>query len=333
MGKREEKKRLIQIAKNLKGRRVLVVGDVMLDQFIYGTVERISPEAPVPVVAVEKDLYRLGGAANVAANLNALGAHAFLAGVIGKDAGAAQVSDLCQEQGIRADGLVPTQSRFTTIKTRIIAHHQQVVRFDRENSTKLSKRTVDRLIDRIDSHLNEIDAIIVSDYGKGVIEKNLLDFLRKVRRKTGMIVAVDPKVGNYKHYRNLTLMTPNHHETGQMIERKFPNTDKAVEQAGRTLRRKLGLESLVVTRGEEGMTLFFDKDQTAHIPTRARQVFDVTGAGDTVIATLTLALASGAGLYEAAEVANYAAGIAVGKLGTATTDIKELTHAITRGGQ
>ena len=328
---KDAKKRLIEIARNLKNGRVLVVGDLMLDQFIHGHVERISPEAPVPVVHVNDDHFRLGGSANVAANLNALGAKAELCGVIGKDEGGAMVCQICRDMGVGIEGVVATAQRDTTIKTRVIAHNQQVVRFDRESTTPLPKRVRDKLVEAVIERIDADTAVIVADYGKGAIGKTLLDTLRSVRKKYGTIVTVDPKVGNYRHYRGMTLMTPNHHETGEMIGRKIANESDAVISAGRALIRKLFLESLVITRGEEGMTLFMDRDRHLHIPTRAQQVFDVTGAGDTVIAVLTLALVSGAKLDEAAEVANYAAGLVVGKLGTATTSEKELTQAIRRG--
>jgi len=331
MIKTATKKRLLQLAGRLKSGRVLVVGDVMLDQFIYGTVGRISPEAPVPVVKVERDVFRLGGGANVASNLTAFGAQAVLCGLIGQDTGGEELCNICEEQGIGADGLVYTRKRSTTIKTRIIAHHQQVVRFDREQTETLNKRLVDRLIQRVEEFIPDINSVIISDYGKGVITKGLLDYLRKAKRKHKLVVAVDPKVGNYSHYKNATFMTPNHHEAGQMLGKKINNDDQSIAKAGKTLMRRLSLDSIVITRGEGGMTVVTDKSGPLHIPTRARQVFDVTGAGDTVIATLTLALSVGASLFEAAEIANYAAGVVVGKLGTDTTNVSELKKAIQRG--
>ena len=311
--------------------RVLVIGDMMLDQFIYGQVERISPEAPVPVVKVEKDILRLGGSANVAANLKTLGARVELCGIVGKDNSGHSILDLCNEQGIGTDGLVRTAQRNTTIKTRIIAHHQQVVRIDRENSIRLPKRLCKRIIHRLEKLVPDTDAVIVSDYGKGVIGKLLLDYLRTVKREKETIVNVDPIVGNSRYYKKMSLITPNHHEAGQILGKKLPNEDSAIVRAGQSILKKLMLDALVITRGEEGMTLFEDSKKPIHIPTRARQVFDVTGAGDTVIAALTLAMAGKANLRESAELANYAAGVVVGKLGTATTDLKQLVDAINRG--
>lgn len=331
MRTKEEKKKLVAVTRKLKTGRILVVGDLMLDQFIYGSVDRISPEAPVPVVHVDKDHYRLGGCANVAANLKAFGADVELYGVIGKDEGGRKLLEICREHGIGTKGLVVTAQRSTTIKTRIIASHQQVVRYDREERQPLSKRLSDRLLAPLDAHLAPGSAVIVADYGKGVVGKALLDRLRLYRKRMGIIVAVDPKVGNYRHYKGMTLMTPNHHEAGEMIGRKIPNESDAVVSAGKKLISRLSLDSLLITRGEEGMTLFSESEGHKHIPTRAQQVFDVTGAGDTVIATLTLALVSGASLFEAADVANHAAGLVVGKLGTATTTIKELVEDIWRG--
>ena len=331
MTKSAESKKLLQVIRKLKTGKVLVVGDVMLDQFIYGKVERISPEAPVPVVKVDDDIFCLGGSANVAANLRALGANVQLCGVIGNDIGGEMIINLCDELGIGSEGLVYSRRRKTTIKSRIIAHHQQVVRFDREDLTNFHKKLLDRLIQRVEKFIPEIDAVIISDYGKGVVAKALLDYLRKVKRKTGLLVAVDPKVANFKYYRGMSLMTPNHHEASEMIGRKINNDNPSVEKAAKTLLNKLSMDLIVITRGKEGMTLISKKGGPFHIPTRAKQVFDVTGAGDTVIATLTLALSRGASLYEAAEVANYAAGVVVAKLGTATTDQNELSTAIQRG--
>jgi len=331
MTKAADSKKLIKIAKKLKTGAILVIGDVMLDQFLYGKVERISPEAPVPVVMVDDDIYRLGGSANVANNLRSLGADVQLCGVIGNDNGGEKIISICDDLGIGSEGLIYSRKRKTTIKTRIIAHHQQVVRFDRENSNKFHKKLFDRLIQRVEEFLPGIGAVIISDYGKGLIGKPLLDYFRKLKRKDQILISIDPKVGNFSYYKGMSLMTPNHHEAGQMLGRKIENNDIAVEKAAKQLLRKLALDSIVVTRGEEGMTLVSKEEGAFHIPTRAKQVFDVTGAGDTVIAVLTLALCCGANLYEAAEVANYAAGVVVGKLGTATTNIDELSAVIRRG--
>lgn len=323
-----EKKRLLEILKTFSNGRVLVVGDIMLDQFIYGTVERISPEAPVPVVQVEEEVFRLGGAANVAANLNTLGAEVILCGVLGEKIWGDEVIKMCSGLGINIDGIVRSDERNTILKTRIIAGHQQVVRFDKEVSKPASKNLTARIVESIKKLEGRFDAVIVSDYGKGIIGKTLLDYLRKLKSEKNLPVTVDPKVGNFHHYRGLTLMTPNQLEAGQMLGRKIINEPGPILEGGRALLKKLSLESLVITRGEEGMTVLPDEKSHIHIPTRAQQVFDVTGAGDTVIATLTLGLACGAKLVHAAEVANYAAGIVVGKLGTATTDVKELARAI-----
>jgi len=330
MKKSTVSKKLLQVINKFESTRILVVGDVMLDQFIYGKVDRISPEAPVPVVKIDQDIFHLGGGANVASNLQALGADVQLCGVIGDDNGGRSIINICQELGIGSLGLVTSRQRKTTIKTRIIAHNQQVVRFDREDMTIFHKRLLDRLIKKVSDLIPEIDAIIVSDYGKGCVGRALLDLMRNILKKSDILVAVDPKVDNFNHYKGMSLMTPNHHEAGEMIGRKISNDDRSVERAAKFLLRKLSMESIIITRGNEGMTLVSKRDGPFHIPTRARQVFDVTGAGDTVIAVLTLALSNGASLYEAAEVANYAAGVVVGKLGTATTNLQELSVAIQR---
>ena len=328
---KDEKKRLVEITRHFAGLRILVLGDVMLDQFIYGGVERISPEAPVPVVKVDDELYRLGGAANVASNLTALGAHVELCGLIGNDYGGEQVTEIGSKAGIGIRGMVKSAKCPTTIKTRIIAHNQQVVRFDREGNGAVSKRTRDRLIEQASNLIAETDAVIVSDYGKGAIFKALLDLLRKRRGERDLIVSVDPKIGNIRHYRGMTIMTPNQHEAGQVIGRRIRNTDDEMAKAGNIIRKRLALDSLLITRAGEGMTLISHDTDPVHIPTAARQVFDVTGAGDTVIATLTLAMATGAPLVDAARVANFAAGVVVGKLGTATTDVREIAQTIRKG--
>jgi rfaE bifunctional protein kinase chain/domain len=326
------KKKLAGLVSRFTSGRVLVVGDVMLDQFVYGSVERISPEAPVPVVKVDRETFRLGGAANVAANLAALGANVSLCGMIGGGVWGEEVVRLCDEGKIATDGLLKNLRARTTLKTRVIAHHQQVVRFDRESKSPLSPAMAKKLLAVIERLIESHDAIIVSDYGKGLVGKTLLDALRAAKKKRGLVVAVDPKIENVRHYKGMSIITPNQHEAGQMLGRKVVNQDGPVEIAGRALLRKLSLDSLLITRGEGGMSLFVGKDRREHIPTRAQQVFDVTGAGDTVIATLTLAMACGATVIEAAEIANFAAGIVVGKLGTAVTSSKELKQAITRGG-
>ncbi|MDP8224957.1 MAG: D-glycero-beta-D-manno-heptose-7-phosphate kinase [Candidatus Lernaella stagnicola] len=323
----ERKKHLQQIVKRFGDARVLVIGDVMADQYVWGDVERISPEAPVPVVRVKRVGHMLGGAANVADNLRKLGVRVSLCGVIGNDETGAKVRDMLAGVEIER-GLLVSKERDTTVKMRVVAHNQQVVRIDTENPETIGGRYRKRIVEAFKAMMPELDAVIVSDYGKGVIDKNLLDELRKAARKYGVRVAVDPKIRNMAHYRAFTTMTPNHHETGEALGIKLTNVDKEIHAAGRRLRRKLRLESLVVTRGEEGMSLFFGDDKIIDIPTMAREVYDVTGAGDTVIATLTCALAVGANLHDAALIANFAAGLVIAEVGAASVSGKQLQAAI-----
>jgi D-glycero-beta-D-manno-heptose-7-phosphate kinase len=323
----ERKKRLLGMIKGFADARILVVGDVMADHYLWGQVDRISPEAPVPVVRVRREDHLLGGAANVAANLRELGAKVSLCSVIGEDeAGRRLLTGLA---GIDVDGLVfSAKERSTTVKIRVVAHSQQVVRVDWEDSEFVGVKYRNKMIEGLAAKMPDLDAVIVSDYGKGVVDKTLLDGIRQLARRHKVLVAVDPKIRNMPHYRGFFTMTPNHHETGEALGIKLENTDKAVHAAGKRLRRKLRLNSLVVTRGEEGMSLFTGDDQVVDIPTVAREVFDVTGAGDTVIATLACGLAAGATLHEAALIANFAAGLAIAEVGTASVTAAAVAAAI-----
>lgn len=299
--------------------RILVAGDLMLDRFLYGTVERISPEAPVPVVEVEREVKRPGGASNVALNILAMGGRASLAGVTGEDSAAAELEELLVKAGCGTNGLVADPGLRTTEKTRVIALHQQVVRFDREGGAPISSRAMELLVKAIGEEARGADAIIISDYGKGVV----CDAISAAVRAAGLVCAVDPKPKNFDFYRGATVITPNTKETEEMTGIR-PSTGEAALRAGTALMDRLGTESILVTRGEKGMTLVEKNGGYHHIPTRARDVFDVTGAGDTAISIYTLALACGADALEAAVLANLASGIVVGKLGTATVTVAEL---------
>lgn len=324
----DQKKRLLDIIRRFSSARVMVVGDVMADHYVWGEVERISPEAPVPVVRVAREEVLLGGAANVAANLQALGAQARLLGIVGQDDRAAQLRGILAAAGIDSTMLLGLVERPTIVKTRVIAHNQQVVRVDWEHDEPLKVKHRKLLLEMLAAQAPHLDAVIVSDYGKGVIDKSLLDQLRRLSRRHGVTVAVDPKIRNMPHYHGFTTMTPNHHETGQALGIKLANRNAEVHQAGRRLRKKLRLDSLVVTRGEGGMSLFFGENEVVDIPTVAREVYDVTGAGDTVIAALTCGLAVGAGLHEAAQIANHAAGLVIAEIGTASAAAAEVARAI-----
>ena len=303
------------------GKTVLVVGDVILDQFTWGRVQRISPEAPVPVVEVIEETDRLGGSGNAAANIRSLDGWPITIGVIGRDQAADRLISLLDELGIDSRHLVPDDRR-TTLKTRIIAHGQQVVRTDREDCTAVSTETNDALRDRFMDTLPQADAVVVSDYDKGVVTAELLGSVLPEARKADVPVFLDPKVHHAEYYRPTTLIKPNNREAELLTG--IALVDRAsLEEAGKRLLDRFGCPYILITRGEDGMSLF-GKDEVHHLRTAAREVFDVTGAGDTVIACLAMAAAGGASMDEAALLANHAAGLVVGKVGTASVSREEL---------
>jgi len=322
---------------------VLVVGDLILDEYIWGEVQRISPEAPVPVVWANKRTYLPGGAANVAVNIRALGGRASLVGVIGKDKHKDALLSELKKRRINTVGIFMESGRHTTLKTRIIAGHQQVVRLDWEDTNSLT-RTLNRGIIRfIQKNIDKYDAIIIEDYGKGVINMHLLEELIQLAHAHKKIITVDPKEEHFQYYRGVTSITPNRRELENAIRNlkikdtanKFQlNSDKLfsdrdIDLAAREILEYLGLESLLVTLGEEGMKIFQRGLRKGHgIPTVTQEVFDVSGAGDTVISAFTLGLSCGASKLQAAHIANLAAGIVVGKVGTATTTRKELLERL-----
>ena len=316
--------RVEEILSRFSGKTILIVGDVMLDEFIWGKVGRISPEAPVPVVEVVEETYRLGGSGNVAANIRDLDGIPIPIGVVGRDVAAERVGDLLNEAGIETYGLVRAD-RPTTLKTRIIAHSQQIVRADRESKKPLSPGLNRDLAGLFLQYLPQAAAVIVSDYDKGVVNGELLSAILPQARSAGVPVLLDPKVHHADYYRPVTLVTPNHSEA-ELLTGSAIDSEPALEEAGRRLLQRFECEYVLITRGEEGMSLFSASKGAGshHLPTFAREVFDVTGAGDTVIATLALAYAGGATMEEAAVLANHAAGIVVGKVGTATVSRPEL---------
>jgi D-beta-D-heptose 7-phosphate kinase/D-beta-D-heptose 1-phosphate adenosyltransferase len=315
------RRRVEQLLNRFAGNTIVIVGDVMLDEFIWGKVGRISPEAPVPVVEVLDETYRLGGSANVAANIRGLEGTPIPIGVLGRDSASDRMLALLKQSGIDVSGLV-RDDRPTTVKTRIIAHNQQVVRTDRESRKALSPQLNADLASAFLLHLPQANAVIVSDYDKGVVNRELLSAILPKARSAGVPVFLDPKVHHADYYHPITLITPNQREaellTGTAIE-----DVRGLEAAGRKLLAKFECEYALITRGEEGMSLF-NGSGSQHLPTFAREVFDVTGAGDTVIAMLALARAGGATMEESAILANHAAGIVVGKVGTATVSQSEL---------
>ena len=331
-----------KIVSSFNKKTVLVVGDLILDEYIWGNVERISPEAPVPVVKVDKREYRPGGAANVANNLSSLGAKVYLIGAIGNDDKAELFLDELKKRKIDTSGIFVDKERRTIVKTRVIAQHQQVVRVDWEDTSSVKSEMVSRFTSFINNKLDKVDGLIVEDYGKGVITPDLLeDIVGIKKKKKGFIVTIDPKEDNFDLYKGATAITPNKVETENAIRhlkikkntlRAIKSdklvTDSQIDFAGRELLNYLGLDALLMTLGEHGMRIFQSGKKSVHIATVAQEVFDVSGAGDTVIAAFTLSLASGADMVESAHVANYAAGIVVGKVGVSVTDQKELLNRI-----
>jgi rfaE bifunctional protein kinase chain/domain len=316
------------LLRSLAGQRVMIVGDVMLDHYTFGSVSRISPEAPVPVLEVNEERYLLGGAGNVALNIVALGGVATMIGVIGADRDGEALNGLLGASDVRT-ALVHDDRRRTTRKTRIIAQNQQIVRVDREDGSPLAKSVVEDLLEIIRNHGQQHDIIIVSDYGKGVVNPTIMAALRAIKRQDGSAprILVDPKPMNYHLYRGVDILTPNAKEAseGAGIPCLWPDGPARVGQA---LFDRLDCRALLITLGAQGMALFQGRGNACHIPTFARKVFDVTGAGDTVIATLALALAAGAPLMRAAILANHAAGIVVGQVGAATPTIDGLRQAM-----
>ncbi len=306
---------------------VVVWGDVMLDEYWWGSVERISPEAPVPVVSVEKQGLKLGGAANVALNIKSLGGTARIVGVIGEDRAADGLTGLLGEHGLDTDGLVPIADRPTTVKTRIVAHHQQVVRADRETTEEIQGQHSDRVFAAYCAAMENAAGVIISDYGKGVVNGPLLERVIDWARSQDRFVVVDPKDTHFFSYRQVTTLTPNHHEAGFVAGRRLRDND-AVRSVGFELLKRLDAESLLITLGERGMALFEPPSKMTLIPTVADQVFDVTGAGDTVIATVAMCLAAGGSMLEAAYTANIAAGQVIREIGTAQTTAAAIRKAI-----
>ena len=323
--------RAAELVARMEGRRVVVYGDVMLDEFVWGDVTRISPEAPVPVVDIRRESVHLGGAANVLANLRALGARADVVGVIGDDRAGERVRAELRESGAAAESLIVEEGRPTTVKTRIIAHNQLVVRADRERRTPVEGRAAERIIQALGELLEGADALVISDYDKGAVTPGVLADVLPAARAAGVPALVDPKIRNFDAYRPATLVTPNHHEALRLTG-AVDDTDEGMAAAARAIRARLGCESVLITRGERGMMLLEGDGEPTYVSTAAREVYDVTGAGDTVIATLAAALASGATLLEAATLANHAAGVVVGKVGTATASAAELLASFGSGG-
>ena len=316
--------------------RILVIGDLMLDEFLWGKVTRISPEAPVPVVDIQRRAAYPGGAANVARNLASLGAQTALAGIIGDDDPGRQLVEILRGENIATDSVHATASRPTTHKTRVCAitrqlhdhldieDQQQIVRVDNESRAPLDAASKTWLFDRLRVEIASHDAIILEDYAKGLIDQELVTLVITEAKKRGKIVAIDPNPNNPFDWSGATVLKPNRKEAFQSVNMAFSTDEEAILRAGATLQKRHAVRDVLITLGEAGMLLLEEGQKPYHTPTRAQEVFDVSGAGDTAIAAFTLALAAGASGIEAAEIANHAAGVVVAKLGTATLNVQEL---------
>ena len=309
------------------GRRLLVLGDLMLDHYLWGSCERISPEAPVPVVDVHRESSSLGGAGNVAANLAALGAEPVLVGLVGEDDRASKLFDAFADRGVETRAIVRDPSRPTTMKTRIIAHSQQVVRADWESRADVDGRALQALLGTLDRELPRCHGLIVSDYGKGVVTRPVLEKAIGLARAKKLRVSVDPKESHIDSYRGVSILTPNQHEAGWVMGRRVTD-EESLMSVGWGLQKRLDVDAALVTRGPEGMSLFERSGRYTHLPTVAREVFDVTGAGDTVVSVVALALASGADYPEACYLANHAAGVVIREVGTATCSPGDLRASL-----
>lgn len=305
----------MQILDNISKMRILVVGDVMLDRYWWGSVNRISPEAPVPIVQMEKTSLVAGGAANVAANLAGLGATPYLFGIKGDDTEGELMTPVLAEGGIANHNILSIAGRKTTIKTRIVAHSQHVVRIDQETSAPITAAEANSVLSQISAMIGKIDGVIISDYAKGFLTDYLLQSLIDTLRSADKLLIVDPKGRDFSRYKGASVITPNKREAADASSQEIDSPDVVV-RSGESLMKNLELDALLITEGENGMTLFQSSGETSHFESLARNVYDVTGAGDTVIATFTAAAATGANFVEAAKLANAAAGLVVGKIGT-----------------
>jgi rfaE bifunctional protein kinase chain/domain len=320
-------KRLEEIQKSFTGKRIAVVGDLMLDRYFWGRVSRISPEAPVPVVEVEEESTRLGGAANVANNIASLGGIPIMIGIVGNDAGAESLRKLVAEKGFPIDGIVTDESRPTTIKTRVIAHNQHIVRIDHEEKTDLNADVQTRVIANFEKQIESFDGIILEDYNKGVLTKGLIASIIRQAKGYKKTITVDPKFNNFFEYKGVSVFKPNRKETEEALGRRL-NVFQDIEEAARELISRLNADNVLLTLGEKGMLLLEQNGVLAHVETKARHVADVSGAGDTVIATLTMAMVAGASIGESAAIANYAGGIVCGEVGIVPIDKNVLLQTI-----
>lgn len=321
------RERTESLLRDMRGKRIAVVGDLMIDRYYWGAVHRVSPEAPVPVVEVDSESVRLGGAANVANNIASLGGIPLMVGLVGNDHEGEMLTEMVKDMGFDQRGIVVDGSRPTTIKTRVIAQGQHVVRIDNESKAECPDHLISHLVDAVRYSIHTIDAIIIEDYNKGVITAELIRQLIAVARKYGKFVSVDPKFNNFLEYKNVTLFKPNRRETEEVLGGRLRDLDE-VTTAGKRLLEMLSAENVLLTRGEEGMSLFQSNGEIMHIPSVARNVQDVSGAGDTVISTLTIALAAHANIQEACVLANHAGGVVVGSIGIVPIKPDDLLQSV-----
>ena len=321
------KKRLDDLKKSFDGKRIAVIGDMMLDGYFWGDVKRISPEAPVPVLEVEEEFFRFGGAANVALNILLLGGMPLPIGVIGYDNYGTIFSSLLKEKNISDDGIIVDDERPTTTKTRVIANSQHVVRIDKESKSYLTDKTEKKLSMHLANIANGLDGIILQDYNKGVLTPLLINNIISLANKRDILITVDPKFENFFEYKNVTVFKPNRKETEAVLGTRI-KSDEDVSLAGKELLHKLNAKYILLTLGEGGIAVFEKGDKEKRMPTKARKVADVSGAGDTVISTLTIGLAAGADIYEASVLANYAAGIVCGEVGIVPIEKEKLFEIV-----
>ncbi|MBN1794941.1 MAG: D-glycero-beta-D-manno-heptose-7-phosphate kinase [Candidatus Omnitrophica bacterium] len=325
-----DKKVLVSAIKNFHKVRVLVIGDLIFDKFLWGQVERISPEAPVPVVWVTSESFMPGGAANVANNIATLKGQVTLCGVTGDDDEGKTLRQQLEVRSVLTDGIIVDKARPTTVKTRVIAHHQQVVRFDTEDVNPISDPIGSQILSVVEDRIADTDVVVIEDYGKGVVNAPLLDRLVPLCVKNNKLIFVDPKIENFHCYKGVTAITPNRKEAGEGSNVRIKDKE-GLYKAGRTLLENLNCQAVLVTLGEDGMCLFEQGEGPVEIPTFAREVFDVSGAGDTVISAFALAVGAGASMTEAAHIANYAAGLVVEKVGISVAESEELMKRILEG--
>ncbi|HDL17899.1 MAG TPA: D-glycero-beta-D-manno-heptose-7-phosphate kinase [Bacteroidetes bacterium] len=309
-----QKSRVQSLLNSFRGKKILVLGDLMLDRYLMGQVHRLSPEAPVPIVEIDAEYSRLGGAANVGNNVMALGGIPVPVGIVGNDNSGQELMDLMAKENFLKDGIVVAENRPTTVKTRVIANNQHVVRTDREIKKDLEPELSEQVLSLLAKLIPAMDAVIIEDYNKGLVTKEIIEFTVTSARDQGKIVTVDPKFDHFFDYRNVTVFKPNRREAAEALGMKIENKEQVV-RAAHTLFDRLGCQCLMMTLGEDGMAIFNREREVKFIPTRARKVHDVSGAGDTVISTITLSLVAGMELEEAATLANFAAGVVCGEVG------------------